>query len=229
MDVLGLPAQRLGNGLVGFGIVGLILTGVMAIGWLGGLVAMRDLDERLEADRQATAAALTDAAALLDSSATALEGTSSSLGSVGTALDDAARLLASLATTTQDLADSLDVTIPGQQPFAGVATSFAEIADELNTFATHADTLSAEIADLEPDLAEVAADLRSVETSVAALADRVESLDSVDRLVGVVRAYALLSALLAAWLGVLAAGCIWAGRQFQQVAAGVSGGSTPND
>ena len=228
MDVLGLPARRLGTGLVAFGVVGLLLTVVMAIAWLGGLVAVADLDERLEADRQAIATALADTATLMDSTASALESTSGSLGSVGAALDDTAGLLDTLATTTADLADSLNVTILGQQPFAGLADSFAEIADELETFATHADTLATDIDGLGPDVDAVTADLRTVEASIAALAPRVEAFSGVEKMVGLVRAYALLSALLSAWLGVLAAGCVWAGRQLRR-AAGPSAEGAPSE
>jgi hypothetical protein len=40
MEVLGLPARRLGNGMVAFGVVGLVVTVVLALTWLGGLVAL---------------------------------------------------------------------------------------------------------------------------------------------------------------------------------------------
>ena len=232
MELIGVPAQRLGTWLLAFGIVGLVLTVAMAVVWLGGLVAIADLDERLEAERQATAAALTDAADLLDSTAVALESTSGSLDTVGATLDDSARLLDSLASTTHDLADSLGVSILGQQPFGGLAASFEDVATELDTFATHAADLAAEVDQMQPDLAAVAANIRTVQESVASLATRVETYDGVDRLVGLIRVYALLSALLAAWLAILAGGCVWVGRALRRVPPSVSdasaaGASTP--
>ncbi len=57
-----------------------------------------------------------------------------------------------------------------------------------------------------------------MEESVGALAVRVDEFGGVERLVGLVRIYAVLSAVLAAWLAVLAAGCIWAGRQLRAAA-----------
>jgi len=222
MEVLGFPARRLGNGLVTFGVVGLVLTTVMTIAWLGGLVAMRDLDERLEADRESMAAALADTAALMDSSASALESSADSLGSMGAALDNSARLLDSVAEATADLASALDVTILGQQPFAGLAGSFEEISGELEAVAADAGTLAAEVDQLEPDLRAVATDLQTVEASVSALAVRVEDFGAVEELVGLVRGYGLLSALISAWLATLAAGCLWAGRQLQQAGKALS-------
>lgn len=227
MDVLGLPARRLARGLVWFGVVGLVLTTVMMVAWLGGLVAMRDLDERLEADRQATAISLAQAAALMGSSATTLQDASASLGSVQETLDDAARLLDRLATSTGDLAEALNVTILGQQPFAGTSQSFEDVSGDLDILATRSEALATEVETFHPDLEVVAADLRTVETAIRALAYRVNSFDGVEDLVGLMRGYALLSALLAAWLASLAAGCVWAGRQLQRAGATLTVETTP--
>jgi len=225
--MLGLPARRLGRGLVWFGVVGLVLAAVMMVAWLGGLVAMRDLDERLEADRQATAISLVQTAALMGSSATTLEDASTSLGSVQEALDDAARLLDRLATSTGELAEALNVTILGQQPFAGTSQSFEDVSGDLDVLATRSETLATEVETFHPDLEVVAADLRTVETAIRALGYRVNSFAGVEDLVGLMRGYALLSALLAAWLASLAAGCLWAGRQLQRSGPGLSAETTP--
>jgi len=225
--VLGLPARRLGRGLVWFGVVGLVLAVVMMVVWLGGLVAMRDLDARLEADREATAISLVQTAALMGSSATTLEDASASLGNVQEALDDAARLLDRLASSTGELAEALNVTILGQQPFAGTSQSFEDVSGDLDILATRSETLATEVETFHPDLEVVAADLRRVETAVRALAYRVNSFAGVEDLVGLMRGYALLSALLAAWLASLAAGCVWAGRQLQRPGPGVSAETTP--
>ncbi len=218
MEVLGLPARRLGNGLIGFGVAGLVVTIILAVVWLGTLVAMQDLDEQLEADREALASALANTSDLMDSTASAIEATTDALGNVGVALDDAASLLDRLSTTTTDLADALNVTILGQQPFAGAAENLEAIATDLETFAGHSGTLAGDIETLGPPLTQLADDLRTVEESVGALAVRVDEFGGVERLVGLVRIYAVLSAVLAAWLAVLAAGCIWAGRQLREAA-----------
>ncbi len=227
MEVLGLPARRLGNGMVAFGVVGLVVTAILALTWLGGLVALQDLDDQLEEDRQAVAVALGNTADLMASTATALEDVTGSMDSMGAALTDAADLLDRLAATTASLADSLNVTILGQQPFAGAVENLDTIADDLETFAGHSGDLAGDLDTLEPSLAALAADLRTVEDSVNALAIRVDEFSGVERLVGFVRLYVLLSALLALWLAVLAAGCIWAGRQLQAAAVTAGGETTP--
>jgi hypothetical protein len=218
MEVLGLPARRLGNGLVWFGAVGLVVTVVLAVVWLGMLVAMQDLDERLEEDRESLAAALTSTSDLMDSSADALESATAAMGNVSVALDDAAGLLDELSSTTAGLADALNVSIFGQRPFAGAAEDLETIASDLETFAGHAETLASDVESLGPSLTQIASDLRTVEASVSELAVRVDQFAGIERLVGLVRVYALLSAVLAAWLAALALGCIWAGRQLRAAA-----------
>jgi hypothetical protein len=213
--------------LVWFGVVGLVLATAVMVAWLGGLVAMRDLDQRLEADREATAISLVQAAALMGSSATALEDASASLGSVQGALDDAARLLDELATSTGELAEALNVTILGQQPFAGTSQSFEAVSGDLDILATRSETLATEVQTFHPEVEVVAADLRTVETSIRTLAYRVNAFGGVEDLVGLIRGYALLSALLAAWLASLAAGCLWAGRQLQRAGAALNAETTP--
>lgn len=227
MEVLGFPARRLGNGLVAFGAVGLLLTTVMTIAWLGGLLAIRDLDERLEADRQSTAAALADAAALMATSSSALRSSADSLGSVGATLHDTARMLDSLSSATADLADALDVTILGQQPFASLAVSFDDLSVDVDRAARDTRLLVTEVGQVRPDLQSAAIDLRAVEASVSALAIRVSDFEGVEDLVGLVRGYGLLSALISAWLAALAAGCVWAGRQLQRAGIASAPGPPP--
>ncbi len=224
MDVLGQPAHRLGSWLIGFGVVGLVLAVIFVIGWLGSLVALGSID--LEGDGGSLSTSLTQAADLMDSSATALESSTETIGAVSDTLGDTTVLLNDLAETTADLADALDISIFGQQPFSAAAASLADIADELDTFAQHASTLDQQVTALQPDLTAVTEDLRTMQASTAAMAERAELFGGGQSLVGFVRAYAVLSALMAAWLGVLAGICVWAGRQLRQ-AASVPAATTP--
>ena len=166
MEVLGLPARKLGNGMVAFGIAGLVVTIILVVSWLGGLIALQDLDDRLEADRQAVAAALVNTAALMDSTAATLEEVTGSMGNMGAALTDAADLLDRLASTTASLADSLNVSILGQQPFEGASRNLESIATDLETFAGHSAALAEDLEALEPSIGALAADLRTVQESV---------------------------------------------------------------
>lgn len=229
MEVLGIPARQAGRWLMAFGVIGLVLTIVLAVVWLGAFGAAADLDERLEADRLAAADTLHSMGDLLDSTADAVEATTASFDSVQAALDDTARLLTTMSGTTAELAAALDVTILGQQPLGEAAEAFAEISEELATFATHARELAANLDEMGPALDEVATDVRTIEASVTALADRLEAYDGIERLVAMLRLYALLSALLAVWTAVLAGGCVWAGRRLMAADRLPAGESNPTN
>jgi hypothetical protein len=166
----------------------------------------------------------------MDSTADAIEPATAAMGNVSVALEDAAELLDQLGRTTSGLADALNVSILGQRPFAGASEDLDAIATDLDEFAGHAETLAADVESLGPPLTQLASDLRTVEESVSALAVRVDEFGGIERLVGLVRIYALLSAVLAVWLALLAAGCIWAGRQLRaaEVTPGAeASGTTP--
>ena len=207
--------RRLGTMLTGFGVVGLVLTTGMAIACLGGWASMQGTEQRLEANRLATASALTDASRLLGSTSGVLESTTASLGDVAGALDDTARLLAGVSDSTSELADAMDLSILGQRPFAGVRGSFSDMSKELATVSDDAGSLAATLGENGPELQRVAADLRGIQASVAGLAGRVQAFSGLEETIGLARSYALLSGLLAIWLAALAVGCVWLGSRLR--------------
>jgi methyl-accepting chemotaxis protein len=210
-----LRSRRVGTALTWFGVVGLVLSVAMTISLLTGLGALDDLDRRLDDNRLAMASALGQGIVLLDATADTMESTTSSLESVRATVDDTAQLLDQLETSTRELVSALGVNILGQRPFASVARSFEEIADQLAISADDAATVVQEIDNLEPDLAQVADDLRAVRASVSVLAARTTDFEDLGNLIGLLRLFAILWALVSLWLAALAGGCIWLGRQFR--------------
>ena len=210
-----LKSRRIGAALTWFGGVGLVLSAAMTMALLVGLGAMGDLDRRFEANRIAMAQALAEGSQLLAGTASTMDSTTRSLDSVRVTVDDTAQLLDQLETSTRELVSALGVNILGQRPFAGVAQSFEEIADQLALSAADAATVAQEIDRLQPDVSRVADDLRSVQSSVSVLAARTTEFDDVGSLIGMARLLAVLWAFVSLWLAALAAGCIWAGRQLR--------------
>ena len=211
-----LRSRRLANALVGFGAVGLLLSAGLAIALLVGLATLGDLGGRVESNRLAMASALRDGDRLLAGTAATMDSTTASLDSVRASLEDTAILLGQLEDSTRELASALQVSILGQRPFAGVAGSFDDIGDRLAISADDAASVAREVETLQPNLATVTDDLRSVQASVSALARETSAFRDLDGLITMTRLLALLSALVAAWLAVLAAGCVWLGRSLQR-------------
>lgn len=211
-----LRSRRVANALVGFGAVGLVLSAALAIALLVGLGTLGDLGTRVESNRLAMASALRDGDRLLAGTAATMDSTNASLDSVRATLEDTATLLGQLEDSTRELASALQISILGQRPFAGVAASFEEIGDQLAVSADDAAIVAHEVETLQPNLATVTDDLRSVQTSVSLLAKETSAFRDLDGLITITRLLALLSALLAAWLAALAAGCIWLGRTLRR-------------
>lgn len=203
--------RRLGTVLIGFGVIGLVLTTGMAIACLGGWASMQETEQQLESNRLAAGSALSEASRLLGSTSAVLESTTASLGDVASALDDTSRLLAGVSDSTRELADAMDVSILGQRPFAGVGGSFGDMSRELATVSDDAAALAATLGANEPQLQGLSTDLRGIQVSVAGLAGRVEAFSGLEETIGLARGYALTTGLLAIWLAALAAGCVWLG------------------
>jgi hypothetical protein len=201
---------------VAFGVVGLVLGASLAIGLLVGLASLGNVGDRLESNRLAMASALRDGDELLAGTATTLDSTTASLDSVRATLEDTATLLDQLKDSTRELASALRVSILGQRPFAGVATSFEDIGDQLALSADDAANVAREVETLQPNLATVTDDLRSVQASVSALARQTSSIGDLAGLVAGARLLLFVAALVVAWLAALAAGCIWLGRELQR-------------
>jgi hypothetical protein len=210
-----ISGRRLGTALLWFGLVGLVLTGVMAVACLSGWTSMGDTGQRLQASRVATAAALRDASRLLGSTSGVLETTTTSFDDVATALEDTSSLLARVSDSTRELAGAMDISILGQRPFAGVGGSFEDLSREFGTVSDDAGALATTLGENKPQLAQVAADLRAIKASIAGLAGRVEVFTGLEETIGMARGFALLSGLLALWLAFLAAGCAWFGNRLR--------------
>jgi hypothetical protein len=210
------PSHRLGNGLMGFGAVGLGLSVALAIALLVGLASLGDVGERLESNRLAMASALRDGDRLLAGTAATMASTTASLDSVQASLEDTAQLLGRVEGSTRELVSALRISILGQRPFAGVATSFEEIGDQLARSADDAAIVAHEVESLQPNLAGVTGDLRSLQASVSVLAEETSAFRDLEGMITITRLLALLWALVSVWLAALAAGCIWLGRRLRR-------------
>lgn len=208
--------RRLGTSLLVFGLVGVVLAGVLALGLIGGAVAARNLDDRIAADQARLAATLERLTTTVDQLATTtnnagatLRTTSAAVGAAGDALDD-------LATAADALADGLGFSVLGQQPLAGAAERFAALADQVRVFADGTDALAANLDTNALDVAELADRIRAVGTDVEELSARVASFDRTDEIIGLLVGGILLGGLVDAWLAVGAALAAWLGWRLRQ-------------
>ena len=211
MTLLGLERRRAGNALVGFGVIGVILAGVIALALVGTAIATRDLDDRLQADQARLAETLDELAVTTAAAVTSIENASATLDTSSAAVLDARTVLDELATASDSLADSLGITIFGNQPFAGAAQRFRTFSDRVRVFSEDATGIADAIATNSDDMSTLADRVALMETQLGEYAERVAGSERIGQIGTWVAVSVLLGGLLAAWLAVAAGACAWAG------------------
>lgn len=211
MTLLGVERRRAGNALLAFGVIGVILAGVIALALVGTAIATRDLDDRLQADQARLAETLDELAVTTAAAVTSIENASATLDTSSAAVLDARTVLDELATASDSLADSLGITIFGNQPFAGAAQRFRTFSDRVRVFSEDATGIADAIATNADDMSTLADRVALMETQLGNYAERVAGSERIGQIGTWVAVSVLLGGLLAAWLAVAAGACAWAG------------------
>lgn len=211
MTLLGLERRRAGNALLAFGVVGVILAGVIALALVGTAIATRDLDDRLQADQARLAETLDELAVTTAAAVTSIENAAATLDTSSAAVLDARTVLDELATASDSLADSLGITIFGNQPFAGAAQRFRTFSDRVRVFSEDATGIADAIATNSDDMSTLADRVALMETQLGDYAERVAGSERIGKIGTWVALSVLLGGLLATWLAVAAGACAWVG------------------
>ena len=219
MDALGVAPRRLGTAMLAFGLVGLVIAGIVAIGLIGGAFAARSLDDRLEADQARLTVALTDVTDTLGSLSTSLDGMSGTLATSSATLLHASDVLDKLASVSESLAGALDISILGNRPFQGASERIRELAAQIRVFEEDAARLAANLSTNAGDLEDLAANLAKLQGQAAELTERVAAFDRTDEIVGLLVGGILLGGLLVAWIAVAAGACAWFGWRLRRNAS----------
>lgn len=220
VERLGISVDRLATALLAFGLSGIVLAGALTAALVVGSISAFTLETRLAEVGRDVASSLREASDAIGDAVVTTERARSALGSGSDAVRESSGTLDTLASATSDLAGALDFTIFGQQPLAGVATTFATFAADLQATSRELQLLSGDLAELDDSLGPITDDLRSLERRFDSLADRFETGEAfagVGMAVGVVL---LLLAAVAGWLFVAAGAATWAGWRLRHPALG---------
>ena len=216
MDVLGMERRRLGTWLLVFGLVGVVLAGLIAAVLVGGAVAARGLDERLAADQSRIAASLTRLTVTMESLALTTEHAGATLGTTRDTLADAQTLLGDVASTAVSLSSALDITILGNRPFSGAAEQLQALGRTVETFQADAGLLAANLDQNVNDSAAMTEQIRLMKTQVNELASQVAGFDRIDQVVNLLVGGIVVAGLLTAWVAIGAAFCAWIGWRLRR-------------
>jgi len=216
MDQLGIDRRRLGTGLLIFGVIGVVLAGIIAVALVGGAIAARSLDDRLLADQERIAASLTRLTVSMDSLAITTEHGSGTLQATSETLSSAQEVLGSIASTAVSAAGALDISLLGSRPFAGTSERLGELARTVTTFQEHAGALAVALDTNAADVDAMTEQIRLLKDQVNELATRVADFDRINQIVGLLTGGIILGALLTAWIAVGAALCAWVGLRLRR-------------
>ena len=216
MDWLGFDRRRLGTGLVVFGLVGMLIAGVVAVALVLGAFAARDLDDRIAADQAKIAASLTRLSVTMESLATTTQNAGTTLETSSEALTQARDVLAETSTTLVSLSDALNIQILGNQPFANASERLASLARTVNSFQGKAEALALNLHQNSTDATLMTDQIRQLKEQVNELASRITGFDRIGEMVGLLLGGAVLGGLLTAWIAIAAAFAAWVGWRMRK-------------
>ena len=204
--------QRLGTGLIAYGLIGLLIAGLGlgALAWVNGRIGA--LSERVETSVDGLATALERTAVALDDASTTAESFTGTIDRTVEGVSSAATTIASVRTNLETLESVLRaVNILGLTPLGPPAEAVGGIAGAIEGLDTRLTAIADSLEGNRDSLATNAASLARVAESTDAMAERLRSgvieasLDDVQVVVGVI----LL--LMVAWTSVPAAGALVVG------------------
>lgn len=211
MMLLGLERRRAGNALFAFGLIGVILGGVIVLALAGTAIATRDLDERLQADQARLADTLDELSVTTAAAVRSIENASATLDRTGASVQDARDVLEELAGASDSLADSLGITIFGSQPFAGAAQRFRTFSDRVRVFSEDATGIADALTTNSEDIGRLAERVALMETQLSDYAERVAESERIGQIGTWIGLSVVLGGLLAGWLAIAAGACAWVG------------------
>jgi len=217
----------MGTAMVVFGLVGMVIAGVVALGLISGAVAARNLDERLAVEQARLVTTLERLDGAMRKLVTATDNGGSTLTTTSETLAGAGEVLGRVGDTAQELSTSIDISILGSRPLASASARFAELAVEVRAFQGDAVRLSENLAVNAADVDDLAAELDLLREEVAAVSARVAAFETTGELVSLVVGGILLVGLLVAWLAVAAAGCAWIGLRLRRIGTAAPASGPP--
>ena len=212
---------RLANGLIAYGVIGLILALVaaLALAWAGGRFA--SLGDRLETQ----AATIADT---LDKSAAALQDASSSATSFAVTLErtppivrQVATALGNVETSLQSISSQLaQIDILGRQPLGGTAERVSNIAAALDGLDTRLNLVAGDLEGNRTALLANSASLAALSEQLASVADQLRSESLTTALTDIRAVLVVFGLILLTWIVLPSAGALalgwWLRRQVDE-------------
>lgn len=207
--------RRAGTLLVTYGVLGILLMGVLFVATLSVAIMGRDGFTRIDQTVDEVVGVIDSTSAALDQADTTLAGVSVSLGETAAALDEAGVLAITLRDGAGTLADQAAAfNILGQSPFSGIVQPLKDAGSGLDALSGKLDSTAAALGTNAVDVAAMAVKLGAVSDSLVAARDRISSVDTSLNGAGALAMGVVLAII--AWLAVPAFAALWIGLRWRR-------------
>jgi hypothetical protein len=200
----------LANGLIAYGVVGLLLGGVLLAalgpGDLGGL-------GRIDTERQAIVELLASTETTALDSQAAVDRARTSINAGADAVGDSAAFARQLASALRQLGTALRVDLFGSKPFESAAGDVEGAADRAEAAAAGLDRAATEARSGADGMGSLAADLQAASVQLTAVRHGLEATSGLGASLTWLR-IALVGLVL--WLAVPAVACLWIGVRLRR-------------
>ena len=145
-----------------------------------------------------------------------MENASATLETSSTSILHARDVLDALASATTSLADGLEISVLGSQPFAGAAARFRTFSEQVAIFREDAAGISDRLTTNADDMSALAVRVQAMETRLRDYAERIGASTRIGAIGTWIAIGVLLGGLLATWLAIAAGACAWAGWRLRK-------------
>jgi hypothetical protein len=207
------PSRRLGWLLTLYGVIGVILAIAVLIGSIALGYQVGKLRDQVAAQRQATIATLDSTILLLGTVTSASGNIDTALTGVASTVDQAASLAKSAADAARQVQNLAGFDIFGNKPFAGIGSSFGDIATQADAVGNQLGSVSSSMSGVGSDLTAAVPALTDIQAQAQRIKDQLNGADRLDDMPVIVGVIIIIVGLYLAWLGVTALGSLWLGRR----------------
>jgi hypothetical protein len=216
-DLAGRDRRRGANALIAYGLVGIVLLGLLGVAVVYVAFRAADSQARLDAQRDRIVQLLDDTASALQTADQATSGVGTSLGASADALRSASDLARLVSDGANRLADQAGFSILGQQPFVGFTDDLQKIAGQTQALSQSLGQTAGSLTQNGTDVAALGAKLGVISEDVAGIRTSVADL-SLDY-ASWVWLGALVALVILGWLAVPAVAALWLGRRWRRAPA----------
>ncbi len=201
--------RLLGLALIIYGLLGIGLFAVLAIGVTRPLDRAQRLSSSVEEQRAALVVSLAEAEQTIRAMSAGVERMDQSLGEAKTATDRASNISRGVAQSMYQLRDTVSTEIPFLgQPLIGLAPSFDESGRNLDLLGEDVAAIGSALDSNRADVTLTARNMSELADSVEDLADAARESPSVEVSQTTIEAARLAVWAVAAWMALFAIGCV---------------------